>query len=121
MRLRALVTWSVALGLGLGLAVGTGAAYLVTPAPTDLSNEAVMARARGLGMRPLTELAGDDVTLTVGPGTTAEQMARALQQAGLLADQSELLFHVGGRRPKEGVYRLRLGLSVEGLIATLFP
>lgn len=120
MRARRLVTWSVALGLGLGVALGSGASYLAAPAPEALSNEAIMSRARDLGMRPLTELAVNEVTLTVGPGTTAEQVARALQQAGLLANQSDLLFHVGGKRPKEGVYVLRLDATVESLIQTLF-
>lgn len=121
MRQRAVVAWSVSLGIGLGLALGTGATYLATPPPANLSSEAIIARARDLGMRPLTELAGDDITLTVGPGTTAEQLARALQHAGLLADQSELLFHVGGKRPKEGIYHLRLDQSVPSLISQLFP
>jgi cell division protein YceG involved in septum cleavage len=94
---------------------------LAAPPPAALSNEQIIARARDLGMRPLTELAGSDVTLTVGPGSTAEQVGKALQKAGVLANQSDLLFHVGGRRPKEGIYHLRLDASVESLIQQLFP
>lgn len=121
MRLRRLLIWSIALGLGLGVALGAGASYLAAPAPVSLSNDVIIARARDLGMRPLTELAVNEVTLTVGPNTSAEQVARALQQAGMLANQSDLLIHVGGRKAKEGVYRLRLDLSVESMIKTLFP
>lgn len=119
MRLRALVSWSGLLGLGLGLTLGSGAAYLATP-PAALSNEAVIARARDLGMRPLTELAGAEVTLTVGPGSTVEQVAEALVQAGLVADRSALLAQVGKRAPQEGVYRLGATQSLESLVAQLF-
>lgn len=119
MRLRPLVVWSVLLGLGVGLALGGGAAYLATP-PAELSNEAVRARARGLGMVPLTELAGAEVSLTVGPGSTPAQVAQALVQAGLLADQADLLAQVGGKVPKEGVYRLRSTETVESLVGQLF-
>lgn len=119
MRLRPIVTWSALLGLGLGLTLGSGAAYLATPTAA-LSNEAVRARARDLGMYPLTELPGAEVTLAVGPGSTPEQVAQALVQVGLVTNQTDLLAQVSGKVPKEGVYRLRTNETIESLVGQLF-
>jgi hypothetical protein len=120
MRVRPLVGWSVGMGFGLGLVFGLGVSYLNRPTPEPLSNEAVIARARDLGMRPLTELAGGEVILTVGPGTTAEQLASALQKAGLVADPADFVRRAGGRAPKEGVFRLPAGIGLDGLVKEFF-
>lgn len=117
-RVRAVLYWAVGLGLGLGLCIGAAGTYLATPR-LAMSDEAVIARARSLGMRPLTELAGAEVTLTVGPGTTAEQLAQALQESGLLSDRDGFLARVQSRAPKVGLFHLRPGLSLDELLGRL--
>jgi hypothetical protein len=120
MRLQPVILWSVGLGLGLGAALGAGLVAYGAPREA-LTDAAIVDRARALGMRPLTELAGAEVTLTVGPGTTPAQLADALKEAGLLNDREGFLAAAGSKSPAPRVYRLRAGESVSALVGRFFP
>lgn len=120
MSLRRVVLWSVGLGLGLGVTLGAGlVAYGAQTQP--LTDAQVIDRARTLGMRPLTELAGAEVTLTVGAGTTTAQLADALVQSGLLSDREAFLAAAGTKSPTAKVHHLRPGETVQALVQQLYP